>query len=544
MARIGTGINASLGAIDYTPYLKGSVAGSEALGRGIAALGAGAGAAIERYKKTKEEEDLEKALGNTELSNLTNNIQQSKQAGNKDLYASAPNVTSEQIADLNRRVNSPNKAERKAAIAEVASLNQGFKEAPARALQTLQFNAAQGALKQQEQEIKNTEAMTAAFTGIPQSKKTTVKVPELEVTSKAPTFKGLDEFMYGNTKQQSPAKTVINQAPAGAAEFLGQNQLTGRYEYLGDRAMGMIGQQEQLAQQAMPRIEEIKKILKDGYVSVTQAPAASGRQGITVPQTQNIPLTPTQRLNLANEQYALEQQTNQQIVQVNQLKQRAATAEKFSGQPLTKEAGDPVIERAANALSAFDNRVDVLKREVTANIVDREKTLDVPLTPDERMQEFMTRYIEKGGQVNTKMIGEIKRAVGADMEHFKFGDVQGIRIGDNVKLFDSEKKPLSVASMRYADERMYEQLVSAAAKAGIDRLSPEDREILAQLNNKYGPEDVDILTNTRRKRLLADVVNERAVNLGLASRPAAIVPTPATPSKVGASRFQNIQVVK
>ena len=543
MARIGTGVNASLGAVDYSSYLKGSVAGSEAIGRGIAALGAGAGAAIDRYQKTKQEEELEKALGNTELSTLTSNIQQSKQASNKDLYAAAPNVTTEQIADLNRRINSSKKAERKAAIAEVASLNQSFKEAPAKAIQSLQFNAAQGALKQQEQEIKNTEAMTAAFTGIPQTKQTTVKVPELEVTSKAPAFKGLDEFMYGNTKQQSPAKTVINQAPAGAAEFLGQNQLTGQYQYLGDRAAQTIAEQEQLSQQAMPRIEEIKKMVKDGYVTVTKPLMASGRQGIPTAQTQNIPLTEEQKINLQNEQFALEGQITQQIAKVNEIKQRAATAEKFSGQPLTKEAGDPVIERAANALSAFDNRVDVLKREVTANIVDREKTLDVPLTPDERMQEFMTRYIEKGGQVNTKMIGEIKRAVGADMEHFKFGDVQGVRIGDTVKLFDSEKKPLSVASMRYADERMYEQLVSVAAKAGIDRLSPEDREILAQLNNKYGPEDVDIMTNTRRKRLLADVVNERAVNLGLASRPAAIVPTPATPSKTGASRF-GVSVVK
>jgi hypothetical protein len=543
MARIGTGVNASLGAVDYSSYLKGSVAGSEAIGRGIAALGAGAGAAIDRYQKTKQEEELEKALGNTELSTLTSNIQQSKQASNKDLYAAAPNVTTEQIADLNRRINSSKKAERKAAIAEVASLNQSFKEAPAKAIQSLQFNAAQGALKQQEQEIKNTEAMTAAFTGIPQTKQTTVKVPELEVTSKAPAFKGLDEFMYGNTKQQSPAKTVINQAPAGAAEFLGQNQLTGQYQYLGDRAAQTIAEQEQLSQQAMPRIEEIKKMVKDGYVTVTKPLMASGRQGIPTAQTQNIPLTEEQKINLQNEQFALEGQITQQIAKVNEIKQRAATAEKFSGQPLTKEAGDPVIERAANALSAFDNRVDVLKREVTANIVDREKTLDVPLTPDERMQEFMTRYIEKGGQVNTKMIGEIQRAVRVDMEHFKFGDVQGVRIGDTVKLFDSEKKPLSVASMRYADERMYEQLVSVAAKAGIDRLSPEDREILAQLNNKYGPEDVDIMTNTRRKRLLADVVNERAVNLGLASRPAAIVPTPATPSKTGASRF-GVSVVK
>jgi len=542
MARFGTGIQAGLGRIDYTPFLKGSVAGSEALGRGIAALGEGAGRAIDRYRKTKEEDDLEKALGNAELSNLTSSIKQSKNEKTKDLYASAPNVTDEQIADLNRRINGSNKADRKAAIAEAASLNQRFEKAPAVALQSLQFSAAQGALKQQQQEAINNAAMTEAFGGIPKTKQATVKVPELEVTSKAPAFKGLDEFMYGSTKQESPAKTVINQAPAGASIFLGQNQLTGKYEYLSDRAQGVIAQQEEVAQKNMGRIAELKKILNSGEIGTPTTTVPGDFGPIVVPGTSK-PITATDRVNLSNELYALEQQTNQQIVQANQLKQRASTAEKFAGQPLTKEAGDPVIERAANALSAFDNRVDVLKREVTANIVDREKTLDVPLTPDERMQEFMTRYIEKGGQVNTKMIGKIKRAVGADMEHFKFGDVQGVRIGDTVKLFDSEKKPLSVASMRYADERMYEQLVSVAAKAGIDRLSPEDREILAQLNNKYGPEDVDIMTNTRRKRLLADVVNERAVNLGLASRPAAIVPAPATPSKTGAGRF-GVSVVK
>ena len=159
MARIGTGINASLGAIDYTPFLKGSVAGSEALGRGIAALGEGAGKAIDRYKKTKQEEELQKAIGNAEIQTLTTNIQQSKSATNKELYASAPPVTSDQIDDLNRRINSSSKAVRTAAIAEAASLNQKYKEAPAAALQSLQFSAAQGALKQQQ--IAETERLAA-----------------------------------------------------------------------------------------------------------------------------------------------------------------------------------------------------------------------------------------------------------------------------------------------------------------------------------------------------------------------------------------------
>lgn len=62
MARIGTGINASLGAINYTPYMQGAMAGSQAIGQGIAALGQAAGSAIRDYKQKKEEE---KKIGET-----------------------------------------------------------------------------------------------------------------------------------------------------------------------------------------------------------------------------------------------------------------------------------------------------------------------------------------------------------------------------------------------------------------------------------------------------------------------------------------------
>lgn len=62
MARFGTGIQAGLGRIDYTPYMQGAVAGSQAIGQGIAALGQAAGSAIRDYKQKKEEE---KKIGET-----------------------------------------------------------------------------------------------------------------------------------------------------------------------------------------------------------------------------------------------------------------------------------------------------------------------------------------------------------------------------------------------------------------------------------------------------------------------------------------------
>jgi len=54
MPAFGTGVDASLGRIDYTPYLQGSMQGSSALGKGIASLGEAASDAIKKYSENKE----------------------------------------------------------------------------------------------------------------------------------------------------------------------------------------------------------------------------------------------------------------------------------------------------------------------------------------------------------------------------------------------------------------------------------------------------------------------------------------------------------
>lgn len=51
----GSQINPSLGAINYTPYMQGAVAGAQSIGQGIANLGQGLASGIEKYYQKKEE---------------------------------------------------------------------------------------------------------------------------------------------------------------------------------------------------------------------------------------------------------------------------------------------------------------------------------------------------------------------------------------------------------------------------------------------------------------------------------------------------------
>lgn len=58
MAAFGSGVNPSLGAINYNAYSQGAAQGSAAVGRGIEALGEAAGTAIKDYYKKKETNEI------------------------------------------------------------------------------------------------------------------------------------------------------------------------------------------------------------------------------------------------------------------------------------------------------------------------------------------------------------------------------------------------------------------------------------------------------------------------------------------------------
>lgn len=61
MPAFGTGVDASLGRIDYTPYLQGSLQGSAAIGRGISSAGDSLASALKQYGQNKQIADVTNA---------------------------------------------------------------------------------------------------------------------------------------------------------------------------------------------------------------------------------------------------------------------------------------------------------------------------------------------------------------------------------------------------------------------------------------------------------------------------------------------------
>jgi hypothetical protein len=84
MATFGQGINPSLGRIDYSGYQQGAMAGSQAVGQGIAALGQAAGTAIQNYYKKQQEKQVIQVATQRVSDALKNNPALSKQFGISD----------------------------------------------------------------------------------------------------------------------------------------------------------------------------------------------------------------------------------------------------------------------------------------------------------------------------------------------------------------------------------------------------------------------------------------------------------------------------
>lgn len=543
MARIGTGIQAGLGAIDYTPYLRGSVAGSEALGRGIAALGAGVGRGIERYQKTKQEEELEKQTNKVELASLDNNIKQATNPANKDLYADAPTVTSEQINDLKRRANSSNKAERTAAFAEISALNQEFKQAPARAIQRLQFTSAKNTLAEQEQERKNREAMSTAMGNVPTETTVVTRTPE---TRFGQPKADITPFLYGGgvaapqagsgvlmaapradgataiplTKTGKPA--VENIPPPGVSDFLNQNRLKGQFEFISDSADAAIRQREADLERERAVAKNLEQTIKDATRPV---PVSAMLGPGPVPSAQTRPSIPdSQRIALENQLFDSQRTIENKTNELNQVKQRISEAQKFSGQPLFKAAEDPFIAKGVSVLRAPMGQIvetipspDVFKKGVEKEIAIVERKENRPLTPDERLSILTKNYIKEGGQITPKIVDDFQKFVGADMEFGQVGDAKYVRIGNNVQFYDKAKE-LSASMAREVKQENYVQTLGVfanfIAKNGAEafyQIPEKYRQALSSLHNRFGRDEYDQFGNkTGRKVPLFDAVKDEA----------------------------------
>lgn len=508
MARFGTGINAQLGAIDYTPFLRGSVSGSEAMGRGIAALGAGIAEGIEGYKKRKEEEELEKSLGKVELNTLNTNIQEASKESNKGLYEKAPQVDKAKIDDLNRRISSPNKAERKAAIAELSALNQAFKEAPVSALRSVQLDAAKleadqrrQDLAQREQDRKNLDAMSKAISGLPSTVSDTQMVQRPVVTEREAMMNQSPElfpFLRDQPMAQAPQAAasvgnVPNKIPANLDPFLFPDTLKGQYALRTD-LINQASQALTLSEQETKRqADELERTLKFGRMVPSGQFGPIGAGGIATPSApKTIPLSSSEYETTLNQYNTVKAQYQEVVEAKAKFNELQAQANKLAGAPLEVPAGklptgnepiDEISGAIANATGrSVGNVKSIIEPEYKTELRNYEEKVDRPLTGKEKAQKILLAYEKGGGQITPKIKADIEKMTQDEVRVIKSGNLTFVSVGGQPFEMVKSKEP-SVAQQKYTDTQDFAFLVDAISQG--DSLESFDPEILAKARRAY-----------------------------------------------------------
>jgi hypothetical protein len=505
MARIGSNIQANLGRIDYSPLFQGmsnaqqfAAQGNAALAQSISNLGQIAGSTIQGFQKYKEEEKLEKNLGNVEINTLKTNIAQSKNETTKDLYINAPKVDQAKIDELNRRVNSSDPAERKAAIVELSTINQGFKEAPIAALRNIQFESAQNALAQQKQERKNLEAMSIAISGLPTTISDTRTVERPVVTQREAMmnqspelFPFLREQPMAQPSQATPVGNVPNKIPANLDPFLFPDTIKGQYALRTDLIDQTTQRLNTAELEAKRRMDALEQPLKTGkFVNPLDLRPAGGDFAAKTPQ--RVPLSSTE-YEMTLREYDKAKADYQSIVDdKKKFSQLSAEAGKLAGAPLEVPAGklpsgaepiDEISGAIAKATGRSEGNVrSVIEPEYKTELRSYEEKVNRPLTGAEKAQKILLAYEKGGGQITPKVIADVEKMTQDQVRVIKSGNLTFVSVGGAPFEMVKSNAP-SVSQLKYDDTQEFALLVDALSQG--DSLESFDPEVVARARRAY-----------------------------------------------------------
>jgi hypothetical protein len=530
MARIGTGIRPELGRIDYTPFLQGSLAGSQAIGRGLAGLGEAFGGAIQEYSKKKEERDTYASLFESKVAELERKRLEASQ--NPQLYGDGPIITEEQINSFKNMGDARTPA-LKAKIAEADSLIKNIDEAPARTLRTLQIGEAQRASAAAIQTQKNQDALGKALAGIPE----TVADRRIIQPSQNPE---LFPFAEGNVPSQlpqakqpssvvvTPPTSVVVTPPPGVAEFVFRDTPAKQYTFKSDIADAMVREQEDLVNRNQAIIKSINDRLSANSVPVAGVAGVAGpgpASGFTTRK-----LLPSEREQLVGSFDAAQASLNAETERLNALKKRVDEAKKFEGTPLERPVDQQVVDQASKAIAGGDNEeAQKISRVMSANFKNEqrsyEETVQRPLTAAEKYKVALSTYLSEGGTITPDAKRQIESFTRDKVEVIRVGGLSAVRIGDNDNWQIVKPPTESVSGKKYDDEKEYYDLIGIAASGGgINSLSIPDRNRLSELYERFARinpvsgliPDLDSLIVSRRGRVFGDSMDQN------------ITPAPAT----------------
>lgn len=520
MARIGTGIRPELGRIDYTPFLQGSLAGSQAIGRGIAGLGEAFGGAIQEYSKKKEERDTYSSLFESKVAELERKRLEASQ--NPQLYGDKPLITEEQINSF-KNMGDAKVPALKVKIAEIESLIKNIDEAPTRTLRALQIGEAQRASAAAIQTEKNQEALGKAIAGIPQTiadrgmvQRSVVGQPQVFAAQNPELFPFAEGYVPPRLAQGKQPDSVAVTPPPGVAEFVFRDTPAKQYTFKSDAADAMIREQESLVKRNKERIAGINNEL-----SSKSPPIIDPLSGI-VYDAGGRPPTPSQRERLVGSLDAAQANLNAETERLNALKKRVDEAKKFEGTPLERPVDQQIVEQTSKAIAGGDNEeAQKISRMMSTNFKEEqrsyEETIQRPLTGAEKYKVALSTYLSEGGKITPDAIRQIETLTRDKVEIVKVGGLSAVRIGNNDNWQIVKPPTESVSGKKYDDEKEYYDLIGIAASGGgINSLSIPDRNRLSELYERFARinpvsgliPDLNSLIASRRGRVFGESTDQ------------------------------------
>jgi len=521
MARIGENVQAGLGRIDYTPFLQGSLAGSEAMGRGIAALGKGIGSAVQEYKKKKEERDTYSSLFESKVAELERKRLEATQ--NPQLYGDKPLITEEQINSF-KNMGDAKVPALKVKIAEIESLIKNIDEAPTRTLRALQIGEAQRASAAAIQTQKNQEALGKALAGIPETvadramvQRSVVGQPQVFAAQNPELFPFAEGYTPPQLPQAKQPSSVVVTPPPGVAEFVFRDTPAKQYTFKSDVADAMIREQEAIVKNNQTRIQTINDMLSGRVTPVAGVSGPGPMSGFT-----NRKVSPSEREQLVGSLDAAQASLNAETERLNALKKRVDEAKKFEGTPLERPVDQQIVDQASKAIAGGDNEeAQKISRMMSTNFKNEqrsyEETVQRPLTAAEKYKVALSTYLSEGGTITPDAKRQIESFTRDKVEVIKVGGLSAVRIGDNDNWQIVKPPTESVSGKKYDDEKEYYDLIGIAASGGgINSLSIPDRNRLSELYERFARinpvsgliPDLNSLIASRRGRVFGDSMDQ------------------------------------
>jgi hypothetical protein len=497
---IGSSINPALGRIDYSPITQGAQSAAQSIqnagqayGQMFSNLGQQISGGIQQYQKNKEERDFYETAVRSKMGEAIQSMNQFK--ANPGLYNGKAPIRPEMLESIS--------------VEEIPKISIGKLKSYANELDGI-LQKSRGALaeanaiRQYEKDMLATQ--NDKFLGKALMSTQGLKVQDGVSTSIKQDFRapleGLKALNYGESVKQgqvgygtSPSALSSKSAPSrslalprtiakdystipdSVKNFIIVNPVTGAAELNTDVVNKFYKDSDQIVNQKA----DLEYNVKSGTRPDIKVESFAGGVGGGFRRTPiERPMNPTEKI-AANNVY---KQSLQQFNQVQETQKALDEAQKI----VSKDAMGATPVEIKTFISKDPNLTPV--QSSAFEYVTKPEFRDA--TGVEKADKVVSEYLKQGGELGFEFLSKVKAAFKADVEMQDLGGGFGfVRVGNNVQIFDKNKKgETSAATLNRMDRMNYQQLLSASASFPTWESVPQViKQGLAQLGGIYGEDD-------------------------------------------------------